>query len=211
MLDIIISLPPRIYNILLALFMSPLTIYLFMHSVDIAKDNSIDESMVKLYIVSSGVVVFFFLSRFESIVGKFLRVLAYLAIGAFVLYVTMDMQDKTLLMIIRGIVALVVLFGMYGFISFVYFKNRNEELIKNGWKIDAVFKDVNLHSAEESSWYVIKMTGRNPETGEELTFLSDALSSNPTDKIKEDQIFTVYVDKNNPKKYSFKDGEFRAF
>ena len=87
MLDIIISLPPRIYNILLALFMSPLTIYLFMHSVDIAKDNSIDESMVKLYIVSSGVVVFFFLSRFESIVGKFLRVLAYLAIGAFVLYV----------------------------------------------------------------------------------------------------------------------------
>lgn len=208
MLDIIISLPPRVYNFLLALIMSSLAVYLFMHSADIAKDNAIDELLVKQIIVGGGLVIFFFLSRLQSVIGKFLRVLAYLVVGALVFYMTADMQDKTFVMIIRVIVGLMLAFGLYGFISFLFFKNRNEDLIKNGWQIDAKYKDVNLHSAEDSTWYVMKLLGRNPETGEELIFLSESLFFNPMDKIKEDQTFKVYVDKKNPKKYCFEEGAF---
>lgn len=208
MLDILISLPPRVYNFLLGLFMSSLAVYLFMHSGDIAKDNSIDELIVKQAIVGGGAVVFFFLSRLQSVLGKFLRALAYLVVGAFVIYMTADVHDKTLLMIIRVTVGLVVAFGLYGVVSFVFFKDRNEELMKNGWKIGAKYQDVNLISGDESSWYIIKLTGRNPATGEELTFKSEILFFNPQNKIKENQIFTVYVDKKNPKKYCFEEGVF---
>ena len=210
MFDILLSLPPRIYNFILAIFISSLAIYLFMHSGDIAKDNSIDELIVKQSIVGGGAVAFFFLSRLQSVVGKFLKVLAYLLVGAFVIKMTANMQDKTLLMIIRVIVGLVIAFVLYGFVSFVFFKNRNEELMKNGWKIDAKLKDVDLITGDGSSWYVARLTGRNPSTGADLTFKSEMLYFNPFDRINDEHIFTVYVDKRNPKKYCFEEGAFSS-
>jgi len=208
MFDILASLPPRVYNFLLTLFMSSLVIYFYLHSSDIAKEYSTDETVIQQIIVGAGTVVFFLLSRFESVVGKFLRVLAYIAVGIFVFYITADMQDKTFALIIRSMTGLVVAFGLYGFVSFVYFKDRNEELMKNGWQIDAKFKEVNLKSNEDSSFYVVKLVGRNPATGEELTFESEPIFYNPEDKIKDDQVFTVYVDRNKPQKYCFEEGAF---
>jgi len=208
MFDLLMALPPRIYNSLLALLMSSLSIYLFIHSADIARDNALDDALVQQSIIGGGAVIFLFFSRFQSVVGQFLKAFAYLVVGGVAIYMTADMQDKTLMAILRGITGLVVAFGFYGFISFTYFKNRDEDLKKNGWKLEAKWSDVGLDSDEDMSFYVIKLTARNPQTGKDLLFKSERLNFNPSDKLEKDQVFTVYVDKRNPKKYCFEDTAF---
>jgi len=208
MFDILMALPPKVYNFLLALLMSSLSIYLFIHSSDIARDNALDEMMVQQAIISGAAVIFLFFSRFQSVVGKFLKALAYLIVGGFVVYMTADMQDKSLMVILRGVAGLMVAFGLYGFVSFAYFKNRDDELKKNGWKLEAKWSDVNLDADEDMSFYVIKFSARHPQTGETLYFKSERLNFNPSDKLEDGQVFTVYVDRNNPKKYCFDEDAF---
>ena len=203
MLEIILSIPPRLYNSLLAILMSVCTIYLYLHAGEISEEYTTSKSIVESYIVLTGFIVFFFLTRFQSAIGKFFKALAYVIVGGSVIYITSELQDKTLLMIIRVIVGLVVAFGVYGFVSFVFVKNKEEHLLKNGWKLDTDYVGVDRHHNGEDFWYTIKTTARSPATGEELTFYSDEFFVNPEHNIDESKIFTVYVDKKNPKKYVF--------
>jgi len=84
-----------------------------MHSADIKKENSIDESMVQQYFVVCGTIVFFFLRHLQSFFGKLLRALVYLVIAMFVIYMTADMQNQTLVTIIRVVVSVIVAFTVY--------------------------------------------------------------------------------------------------
>jgi len=208
MFDILMALPPKIYNFLLALLMSTLTIYLYIHSADIARDNAFDEMLVQQSIIAGAAVIFLFFSRFQSVAGKLLKLLAYLIVGVAVVYMTADMQDKNLMAILRGIAGLMVAFGLYGFVSFTYFKNRDEDLKKNGWKLEAEWSAVSIDADEDISFFVIKLSARHPQTGEDLLFKSERLNFNPSDKLLDGQLFTVYVDKKNPKKYCFDDDAF---
>jgi len=203
MFEIILSIPPRIYNSLLAMLMFVCTVYLYLHAGEISEEYSTSLSIVESYIIAIGFVVFFFLSRFQNAIGKFFKALAYAIAGGFILYLTSDLQDRTLLMVIRVIVALVVAFGLYGFISFVFVKNKEDYLLKNGWKLDANYAGVDRHHSGEDYWYTIKAIARSPATGEELTFYSDEFFVNPENNVDEDKIFTIYVDKKNTKKYVF--------
>lgn len=204
LMDLIRCIPSRIYNFFLAVLMCVGGLYLFSHAGDIANEYSADKSDVEFYILSSAVVAFFFMSRFESVLGLFLKALAYVVAGVFVLYITSDMQDETALLIVRVVVGLVMAFGVYGFVSFAYLENKEKDLRKNGWKLDTIYQKTSLaFGGEDNSWYVIKTVGRDPSSGEELFFKSDAIGYNPTDKIVDDQIFVVYVDKKNPKRYYF--------
>jgi len=208
MFDILMALPARIYNFLLALFLSSLSVYLFIHSGDIARDNAFDERVVQQTIVGGGVIIFLFFSRFQSVAGKFLKVLAYLLVGGAVVYMTADMQDKTLMVILRGIAGLVVAFGLFSFVSFTYFKNRDDDLKKNGWKLEAKSSGVSIDADEDTSFFVINFSAHNPHTGKDLLFKSEKLNFNPSDKLLDDQLFTVYVDRKNPKKYCFDEDAF---
>lgn len=201
--DLINSIPPRIYNFLLAVLMCFGVVYFYLHAGDIAEEYAAGKSDIEFYVVTSGVVVFFFLSRFQSIFGQFLKALAYVVSGAFVIYVTKDLQNETGVLIIRGIVGLTVAFGLYAFASRAFLQSKEEDLKKNGWKLDTKYLKTDLVSAEDSSWYVIETVGRDPSGGEELFFTSDMIASNPADKIVENEIFTVYVDKKNSKRYFF--------
>lgn len=204
LMDLIHSIPSRIFNVILAVLMCVGGLYFFSHAGDIANEYSADKSDIEFYILSSTVVGFFFISRFESVFGRFLKALAYVVAGSFVLYITADLQDETALLIVRVVVGLVMAFGIYAFVSFAYLENKEEDLRKNGWKLDTKYQKTSLaFGGDNNSWYVIKTVGRDPSSGEELFFKSDAIGYNPADKIVDDQVFVVYVDKKNPKRYYF--------
>lgn len=203
LLDLINSIPSRIYNVILAILMCIGVVYLYSYAGDISQEYATDKSKIELYIVTIAVVVFFFLSRFQSVFGQFLKALAYVLLGIFVVYMTAGLQDETALLIIRAVVGLTVAFGLYAFIKSASLQIKQEDLKKNGWKLDTKYKETILRPGDEENWYAIETVGRSPATGEELFFMSDELFSNPADKIVEGDLFTVYVDKRNPKKYYF--------
>ena len=209
LLDLIRSIPARIYNALLAILMSSCMIFLYLNSDELVIGYEVDKRVAENYVLLGGVVIFFFFSRFESIFGQFLKALAYVLIGAFVVYATSDIQDETVLLMIRSIVGLVVAFGLYAFISSALNENKEDDLMKNGWKLETKVEEIIVHPGEEGNWYAIKTVGRSPSSGEELVFMSDDFIYNPDNKLSGDEKFIVYVDKNNPKRYFFDEKDLK--
>lgn len=156
-----------------------------------------------LTVIALALTVFCFLGQFETFFGAILKVLSFVSIGSFIIYMTREFPDENLLSIIRVGTGLTVLLSIIAYLVFYYIKTRRANLVKNGWLLETSLEEVVRESSDNFQQYFLKSSGNNPTTGELIKFKSPAVSQLVSERLSVGDIIKVYVDKNNVKRYHF--------
>jgi len=133
--------------------------------------------------------------------------------SADILYVPSRPQDASIngffslwgaAVILGGIGAIFFLTGGL-IILFTLLKRRQDEALRTtGMPVSARFQSVEFNTTirvNGRSPFVILAQWQNPATSEIHVFQSNNLWFDPSDYVTEDRPITVYIDRNNPKKY----------
>ncbi len=156
-----------------------------------------------LTVMALALTVFCFFGQFETFLGAVLKVLSFVSIGSFIIYMTRELPDENLLSIIRIGTAVVVLLSVIAYFVFYYIKIRRADLIKNGWLLETTLEEIVRESSDNFQQYFLKSEGKNPVTGDVIKFKSQAVSQLVIDRVSVGDILKVHVDKKNQKRYHF--------
>lgn len=156
-----------------------------------------------LTVMALALTVFCFFGQFETLFGAILKVLSFVSIGSFIIYMSRELPDENLLSIIRIGTGLVVLLSIIAYFVFYYIKVRRADLIKNGWLLETTLEEIVRESSDNFQQYFLKSEGKSPHTGDVIKFKSQAVSQLVAERISVGDILKVYVDKKNTKRYHF--------
>jgi len=177
------------------------------NATSLAKELDVLISDIVLVVVSCGALVFGFFGHFYNIQGAIFKSLTFIAIGAIIIYVSSSIADNNIILFIRLSVGLLIVFGIYSAVNALQTAKDEEDLIKNGYLLNAVLKEVKCINTGEIYLYSIIATAKHPETGVEITFESEETTKDLEQKVSDGDIFKVYMDKKNSDRYLFNNPE----